>query len=250
MKKLILKYLKYFKYISWLEIFLIVVEPNLFKFVQKYFAHIERLVSEKYLYNNNIFYINSWSNRQLNLLYNLKLEVLLVPLIVRSDVLFWSALVATGTRHSRSPLFILSWFPKTCISISYKANGTRDFRHRSPAHLCHNVSRTRSIGFMVHSSFENRDWMTRAEVAYAFMHLYTNVSRHAKTPFLSFIVSHDLAKVVGNMGGGEWRIEECYEQCANVCDSNEKTQILNELQPFWVMTNHVIPGTTQKNILD
>jgi len=124
------------------------------------------------------------------LLYSLKLKALLI--LLRSNVLSWSSI--TGTRHSRSPLFILSWFAKTCISITYEANGTRDFRHQSPTHFCNDVSRTWSIGFMVHSSFKNRDcdWIARAEVAYAPVHLYTSMSRQAN-PF--FFIVHCLIRL-------------------------------------------------------
>lgn len=138
--------------------------------------------------------------------------------------LFFSAYrlpVAAGTRHSRRSLFILPWFPKTRISISHEANGTRDFRHRSPAHLCNVVYRAPGIGFMVHSSFENRDrdWMARAEAAYAPMRLCTFALRHAK-PLFCRSLSHP----------AQWRcLEKCEEKNAarnfmHICDDEPATR--------------------------
>lgn len=123
-------------------------------------------------------------------------------------------LMAAGTRHSRRSLFILPWFSKTRISISYEANGTRDFRHRSPAHLC-NVYRTSGIGFMVHSSFESRSRLNGESGSgirpRAFV--YVGVAPR-KTPFLSLIVSSGLVEMAKNS-----RPEKCCN-IVRICMTN------------------------------
>lgn len=118
--------------------------------------------------------------------YSLKIKVPFV--LLRLDVLVWFSLVATGTCHSRSPLFITSWFSKTCISISYRQM-VHETSGIGPQLSLQHLLYLENIGFIVHSSFENRDWIARAEVAYAPMHLYTSVSHHVK-PFLYHSLSY------------------------------------------------------------
>lgn len=105
--------------------------------------------------------------------------------------------VAVGTRHSRRFLFILP-FPKTHISISYEANGTRDFRHRCVAPLCNVVS-----GYRIYGPFFFRKSRSRLnDVSGSGIHsrafVYVRLAPR-KTPFLSLIVSTGLVEMVRNM---------------------------------------------------
>lgn len=116
------------------------------------------------------FFSFQWSLKRHN---KIQLSGYFVPLFITIQYLVrWSVvLAAAGTRHSKRTLFILPWFLKTPISISYEANGTRDFRHRAGSHhLCsipwfeYRVWSILSAGIEIMIEWQKRKWSKGVDI--------------------------------------------------------------------------------------